>query len=141
MESKHRFVAGTVAIIVEQDAAERMLELADSVHVWAIDTEANRRAAETIWRRRAGLAQELSMTVFRFASGSPDEMVARELEAIDLHHGDHAQPEGWCCAEIFGARPTAPLLEELARYGFVDVEPNDSGFTIRRSSAAGRKRD
>jgi hypothetical protein len=126
----------TVAIIVERDAAARILELADSVHVWAVDTAANRRAAEEVWARRMGKEPELSMTVFQFDEGAPDRVVAAALDAIDLHHDERSQVVAWSRALVFGAAPSVALLDALRGFGFDEIVVTETGF---RASRKGRQ--
>jgi len=135
MKPAHRSDPLTVAIIAEREASERILELADQVHVWAVDTTDNRRAAEKVWRRREAQG-ELSMTVFLFDEGSPDRIVANALEAIDLHHDERSQVPPWSRALVFGAAPTPLLLSAFRRIGFDVFSKQDGGFRASRSKAA-----
>jgi len=127
----------TVAIIAEREASERILELTDQVHVWAVDTADNRRAAESVWRRREGVQGELSMTVFLFDEGSPDRIVANALDAIDLHHDERSQVPPWSRALVFSAAPTPLLLSEFRRIGFDVFSEQEGGFSASRSKSAG----
>jgi hypothetical protein len=127
----------TVAIIVERDAAERILEFADRVHVWAVDTPVNRQAAELVWRRREGTRNALSMTVFIFDELSSDRIVARQLATIELHHDKRSQVPAWSRALVFGAAPSPLLTEEFLQFGFQVLPGNESGFTAIRCGDAG----
>lgn len=130
MEPARRSDPLTVAIIADREASERIPELANQVHVWAVDTADNRRAAERVWRRREGAGR---MTVFLFNEGSPDRIVANTLEAIDLHHGERSQVPPWSRARVFGASPTHLLLSEFRRIGF-DVFSEQEALASTRAA-------
>lgn len=128
----------TVAIIVDRDAAARILGLADRAHVWAADTAANRRAAEQVWQRRKGMRGELYITLFQFDDVSAEQMVANELASVELHVGSNGQVPPWSRACVFGAAATPFLTDEFRRLGFeVVAEEPATGFTAVRAGKAG----
>ena len=58
-----------VAIVVERDFGDKLLELSRSQHVWIADTDANRAAAELVWKAIASIttegSQRLKWTIWR----------------------------------------------------------------------------
>jgi len=81
-----------VALVVDPEFGERLLDLSRRIHVWALDTPTNRTVAERVWREAGGThSLENGITTFK---GSPDaasdEIVGHQLPTIDLHHGAHS---------------------------------------------------
>ena len=78
-----------VAVVVDRVFGERLLPLAQQLHVWVCDTPINDAAAE-----KAGAANppgavwnEVGVTTFRVGENeSPENMVICHVGDIDLHH-------------------------------------------------------
>jgi len=76
------------------------------------------------------------LTTFEFRSeASAGEIVADELEAIELHHGSDAPQNPWSFLEVIGTQLTQELEAELRDYGFVSFKPTTDGFACSRAAA------
>jgi hypothetical protein len=129
-----------VAVVVDPAFGDRLLALAGRVHVWIIDTPANKAAAESVWREGgAAYSSERGVTTFSaYQTASPDEIVASMLDTIDLHHGEYSHVPPWSVLEVFGANPTPRLVAALAELGFSRVASILGGF---KSWRTGEERD
>lgn len=123
----------TVAIIVDHHAGALIAELADRVHIWAIETPDNRGGIEAIWARRTKTPDELGVTVFHFDPSPPDQVVSHYLSTIDMHHDSYSQSPEWCRAEVYGARLTPEFLADFQSHGFDEFEDTPTGFVATRS--------
>src|SRR5438093_1466185 len=112
-----------VAIVVDQAFGERLIALASRLHVWIIDTPANKAAALAHSRESSGAPSlESGATTFTCATAiPPDESVASMLETVDVHHGEYSHSPPWSFLEVFGASPTPRLSTAPAEYGFTNV--------------------
>src|SRR5206468_309774 len=81
-----------VALVVDPEFGERLLDLSRRIHVWALDTPTNRTVAQRVWREVAGThSLENGITTFK---GSPDaaadEIVGHQLSAVARNVGRHS---------------------------------------------------
>jgi len=123
-----------VAVVVDTRFGDKLSDLASRIHVWCVDTPENRAAAEIIWQQNAHpYSIERGVTNFSAdLNASPDQIVASELETIDLHHGEYSHDPPFSVLHIYGARPTSVLCEALAEFGFLTIIPTDEGLTARK---------
>jgi hypothetical protein len=124
-----------VALVLDPEFGERLVDLSRRIHVWVVDTTTNRRVAARVWREAAGVHSfESGITTFKERAGaSAAEIVRGQLPAIDLHHGAQSHSPPWSVLEVYGAPPSAALRAILREYGFTDVRATPHGFvaTVR----------
>jgi hypothetical protein len=123
-----------VAVVVDPAFGGRLSDLASRMHVWCIDTPDNRAAAEIVWHQNEQ-AQSIERGVTIFSADltdPPDEIVASELDTIDLHHGEYSHIPPYSVLHVYGASPTSVLGEALAGLGFINIVPTAEGFAARR---------
>jgi hypothetical protein len=126
--------AHNVAVVVDPAFGNRLLELAGRVHVWLIDTPANRAAANVVTGSEDGVnSAEHGVTTFSAsATEPPDAIVASMLEIIDLHHGRYSHSPPWSMLEVYGTGATPQLLAALADRDFTNISPLPDGFRASR---------
>jgi hypothetical protein len=125
-----------VAIVVDGRFGARLPALACGVHVWLLDTPANREAANEVWQSRESAPSiEEGVTTFRADSNAkPDQVVSSMLGTIDLHHGRYSHSPPWSFVEVYGTTITPALTAVLASFGFTNVATlSDDGFKAWRS--------
>jgi len=90
-------IAHGVAIVVDGCFGARLPGLASRLHVWLLDTQGNRVAANGVWRTsNTDPLLETGVTTFRADPESkPDEIVSSMLSTIDLHHGEYGHLPPW----------------------------------------------
>jgi hypothetical protein len=76
-----------VAIVVERDFSDKLLELSRSHHVWIAETDRNREAAERVWELAASSKNEGVTTFTVDDTGSSESWILAVLDAVDEHHG------------------------------------------------------
>jgi len=126
-----------VGIVTDPDFGERILPLAIRLHVWAVDSLANRAAAERLWTQQPRHDVERGATVFRFdAAEPPDQRVIRILNTVLEHHGEYSHDPPVSVLEIFGAPLTAGLQQALAGAGFTSIMVDGDAVLARVPPAA-----
>jgi hypothetical protein len=123
-----------VAVVVDGSFGARLRALASRVHVWLLDTPANRQAANEVWQtRNGGPSLGEGVTTFRAdSSARPDQIVSSMLSTIDLHHGECSHSPPWSFVEVYGTAITPALTADLAIFGFSNVANSDDGFKAWR---------
>ena len=125
-----------VAVVAHPDF-EALTPLAERVHVWLVDTPANRSRAETYWRSHPEQSIEQGITTFKVRErAEPDEIVLEALGPLDLHHGEYSHNPPWDTVEVYGATPTVLLREVLQDMGVTDVSSIPGGFRATRSGGS-----
>lgn len=108
-------------------------DLARRMHVWAGASDANRKAAESIWAAHPGESLESGVTTFKFnCDDSPEQILLTVIEAVDLHHGQYSHDPPWTVLEVFGASPTEEVLAAFRGYGVLRIEETPHGFNAFR---------
>jgi hypothetical protein len=122
-----------VAIVVEPDFGDLLLDLSKKRHVWLVDTPPNRARAEDIWRVRHDYSRNEGVTTFKIdLSGPPQEWLLDVLHTIDEHHGLRAEWSSDVELEVRGVHLTNALREALLTFGPFAFEESPQGFIARR---------
>jgi hypothetical protein len=128
----------SVALVVDRQFGERLVALSERLHVWVINSPANRSVAERIWRDLGG-AHSLERGVTTFdasAQACPSEVAADQLSSIDLHHGEYSHSPPWSLLEVYGTEPTPTLTAALRDFGLAEII-QQPGFFIARQTPEG----
>ena len=118
-----------VAVVADREFGERLLPLAQRLHVWACDTPVNREAAEKAWAAipPGAVWNEVGVTTFRVGDDdSPEDMVVRHVGDIDLHH------PSWRQIEVYGVRLNDALRAAWQEYGADEFRETGDGFVCSR---------
>ena len=94
-----------VAVVVDRDFGERLLTLAQRLHVWVCDTPINDAAGEKAWAALppGAVWNEVGVTTFRVGENdSPEDMAICHVGDIDLHH------PAWSRIEVYGVSREMP---------------------------------
>ena len=120
----------TVGLVVDPKYGESLEGLASRMHVWAIDSPVNRRAAEQIWAAGARGTIEVGVTIFGRGSSSVDREAEclNVLETLDLHHGIHSHNPGYSVLEVVGVKASPAVRKSLAEFGIQKFEDTSEGF-------------
>jgi hypothetical protein len=111
-----------VAVVVDPHFGERLTELAQRMHVWVVDTPANRPVAERIWSTVSEPSAERGVTVFHSTPDqSTDAWAAHVLATVVLHHGEYSHDPAVSIIEIHGAPITHRMRAALRTIGFTIV--------------------
>jgi hypothetical protein len=121
-----------VAVVLDPEFGDKLMELATSVHVWAVDSQANKAAADRYVRGlkdRNPCEGEIKLTLTIF---SREELDSGFLETLEDHHGEYAQDPPWSEIEVFGGSLVKSTQELLEEWGFRDFEQTHQGFLAKK---------
>lgn len=119
-----------VAIVVDPEFGNRLLDVADRSPVWVADTEGNRAAAAIPRPRGSGSHTAVgAVTTFTVdPAASLESWCIDVLGDIDLHHGPYSHTPGYSAVEICGVEPSPALLAALAEYRLTTISRIAGGF-------------
>jgi hypothetical protein len=126
-----------VFVVVDREYGERVCELVRTGPVWVVDTPTNRSAAQKVWAERPDASHLEGVTTFKSEASSPEDVLIRELDTIDLHHGVYSADPQYTILEVVGASVTERVKTELAQYGFDEFCATATGFRAIRSVSGG----
>jgi hypothetical protein len=131
---KPEAMAYSVAIVVERDFGDELVELAKRLHVWVCYTPANQRQVERVGGALpANPSVEHGVTTFDFSEAdSPEEVLMGVLGAVDLHHGEYSHSPPWSTLEVYGASPTTAVRAVLGEFGVDSFSSTERGFLCSR---------
>jgi len=128
-----------VAVVLDREFGEKLVELSKTIHVWACGSLLNRQAAERIWSDGSAHNHEFGVTVFNISEGDTSEsMFLNHLGAIDEHHGMYSHDPAWSVLEVYGSTPTLAMKEALKDYGEPEYKVTADGFIFHRNSGGNR---
>ena len=123
----------SVCVVLDRECGPRLRELLKSGPVWAVDSPANRDVAQMLWKEYPNRNHLDGITVFKTAAGrSPAQVLADEIDNIDLHHGVHSANPAYAVIRVVGCELNAAVQETLAIYGFDSFDHTADGFEARR---------
>jgi hypothetical protein len=98
-----------------------------------VDTVVNRVVIERLWEERCEEDHLTGITAFKNRDAmSPEELLLRELDGIDLHHGQYSANPPYMIIEIFRVSLSEPIKTALSAYGFNEFHPGASGLRAVR---------
>jgi hypothetical protein len=126
-------MAHTVAIVVDREFGDPLVDLSQKMHVWVCDSPTNKRSAEAVRVTSAGQSIELGVTTFRIADqDSPETMLLDVLDTVDLHHGSYSHNPPWSELHIYGTTATPGVQLALAKFGARVIDQSQNGFRCAR---------
>jgi len=118
----------TVAIVVDP-VYPYLKELSEEMHVWAVDTPANRATTEILWKSAGPYSAYRGLTVFDVNDPAATEKNCLGIiYVVDLHHGELSTGSKIDALQVVGTELTEKLREELQTYGFANFQPTKDGF-------------
>ena len=129
-----------VAIVVDPQFGDRLIELLERLPVWIADTETNRTAVARARALRSQSGQSVShtaigaLTTFPIDTGAtPDSWCLGILDTVAGHHDRYSHSPGYSSLEIYGAEPSPALLAALAEYRLTGITALSNGFQASTS--------
>jgi hypothetical protein len=126
-----------VAIVLDPNYGERVVELARERHVWLVTSASNDPAVRALWDDPARSLEEDDplaeggVTTFS-PTETPEASFISILEEVDAHHGEYSHDPPLSLLEVIGLEPTVAVRDELSSYGFGNIELSAEGFVVRR---------
>jgi hypothetical protein len=120
-----------VAIVLNPDAGEGLVQLAKVAQVWVVDTPANRAVAERIWSSEG---DGDGLTTFRVdAQQPPETWLVDILPVVDDHCGLNADFSPEIEIDVQGVKLTAQVRDAFESFGPFTTEEDADGFrAVRR---------
>lgn len=126
-------MAHSVAIVVNRNFGDQLLELAQRLHVWICSTPENQRIVDLARRQSGRTSPNHGVTIFDTGDEeSPEEMLICVLANVDIHHGGHSGTPRWDTIEVFGATPTPQVMEAVSELGVTEFSTFPGGFWCSR---------
>jgi hypothetical protein len=123
-----------VAVVLDPTFGDRLGALAEDMPVWVADTPTNRAVAEQIWHDHKG-GLRADVTTFRVSQHeAPEDWCKSIIGTVVEHHGEYSHNPPVSVLQIIGAKPTEPLRDALAEYGFTSIDLTPQGFQARAHS-------
>jgi hypothetical protein len=126
-----------VGIVVDRNYGDRILELASSFHLWAVESPSNTPTIQRFWAiaHPEPDADPLGPGITSFKAPeteSAEEMCARIAGDIDEHHGEFAHDPPWSEIAVYGVTLNGRLRDVFAELGATEFAPTQDGFICRR---------
>lgn len=128
----------SVALVLDSAFGEALKQLAERLHVWVVDTPANRAVAESVWASEQPFRYNIERGITTFASKlgkGPEEWCAAFLDTIDMHHDEQSHHPGYSVLEVYGLKFTDRLRPKFVDLGFTVFEDTDYGFRALETEA------
>src|SRR5882762_3517508 len=112
----------SVVLVVDRNFGSKLVELANKVHTWIVDTPVNLPAVQEMRAKGKPFSLQYGVTVFDDVALAPDELAESMLGSIDEHHPD------WNRLEVWGCRCTPLLQMALTEMGCTSIQDVADGF-------------
>jgi hypothetical protein len=123
-----------VYVIVDPDFREKLAQLERGVPVWIVDSLTNKPVVQRFWNARPNESHLTGITTFHNMDAlSPEDMLLRQLDTIELHHGPYSANPAYSVIEVLGTQLTPTAKNGLAEYGFDEFHITSTGFVAIRS--------
>jgi hypothetical protein len=129
--------AHKVAIVVDRNFGNKLVDLARQYHVWIVESSSNTPVIRDVWASEPSdpNADLLGPGVTSFEATDNETaqaMCARISGDVEDHHGEFGHEPPWSEIEIVGA-PLDPYLEGVfLEMGASHFEATPDGFVCRR---------
>lgn len=124
----------SVGLVLDDDYGDRLLELAETLPVWAPDSDANRAAAERYWASNPGQSLDRGITLYRRSGEltSPEDLIP-VLDDIERYHGSPAHEPGVSVLDVYSCTARVPVIDALASAGYAVIETRDDRLRAARA--------
>jgi hypothetical protein len=135
MVKKGEAMKGSVALVLDPEFGEQLLELAKEMPVWLVSSPVNSHAAELA---RPKLEEGRITTILTRANESTAALLARALYAIDEHHGEASQAAPYSELCVRGASEHLLSSELISELGLQLVRATPEGFVVNKQTSIGK---
>jgi hypothetical protein len=129
-----------VAIVVDPGFGEQLVPLAEQMHVWAVESAANRAVYERLWRASGigNYSSERGVSSFK-VQPTDGAFAAFEnvLDLVESHHGHYSHEPPWTVLHCYGVPPETVLLLLMA-FGVDQVSKELDHFVATRPEESAR---
>ena len=115
----------SVAVVLDPHFGERLIELAQRLHIWVCNSPDNQAAVQTVWAIPGLYESGRGVTTFSNCE-NPEAVFLSNLDTIDSHHPH------WLAIEVYGLAMTPQVQDALRSYGAEKFEALVDGFIAAR---------
>lgn len=116
-----------VAVVVDRNFGDRLIELAERLPVWIGTSAMNRPIVEAVWAGHEVHPSGYGATIINCAAEySGEDLLFTQLDTIDMHH------PSWSVMEVYGVARTLLLTKAFQEYGVTGFEDRADGFVASR---------
>jgi len=119
-----------IAVVLDPHFGNRLIELAQRLHVWVCDSLDNQPAVQAVWAIPGLYETDRGATTFSRCE-DPETVFLSNLDTIDEHH------PCWRVIEVYGLAVTLQVQEALRAYGVTDFNDFTDGFIATRPEQQG----
>ena len=123
-----------MAIVLDPNYGEHVIELARECHVWLVHSPLNDAAAATVWQDASDYSLEEGVTTFS-PKETPQASFVAVLDLVEVHHGEYQHDPPVSVIDVIGLEPSHAVIDELDEYELRHIEPTKNGFVARRAPA------
>jgi hypothetical protein len=123
-----------VIIVLSDELAPRMPELALRHQVWALRTAATEKVAQRFWKEHPPLGAEAGSGGITLFAGErdPEKDFVAILDGVELHHGiASSERPAVSVLRVLGAPASETIRDMLCAQGFTRIESRPDGFLAR----------
>lgn len=129
MKIKSMAQINNIALVLQTDFGDEVIELAKTMSVWIIQSKENDAAIRKA--NELDLKLDITMLLMRTSETSSDTFL-RALYDIDDHHGANSSSHSWKKILVYGAMPdlvTQQLMDDLT---VSHIDKTGYGFDLSR---------
>jgi hypothetical protein len=124
-----------VYVVVDRNFGAQLDTLEVGTPVWIVDTPVNKPVAQRFWKEQSQRDHLTGVTTFKdLQSLTAEDLLLKEIDAIDLHHGPYSSNPPYTLLEIIGTPLTGRVQQELSAYGFDEFHSSPNGFVAKRQA-------
>jgi hypothetical protein len=125
-----------VAVVVDKNFGERLLELSSRLPVWICSSTQNLKYVKEIWSKTKEENLKRVVTSFNFKENdSLEDIFLGILDNVDLHHGEFSHNPAWNVLEVYGLEKVSnKILNGLKKYGEGIIKETTDGFIYFREN-------
>jgi hypothetical protein len=124
-----------VAVVLDPDYAERIIDLSRKCHAWVVRSAANDAVVAGLRQDSPAYSSDEGVSSFNGAE-TPEAAFLTILSVVEEHHGAYSHHPPFSVIEVIGLEPSKAVSDELSACGFGQIEPSEDGFVARRDPPA-----
>ena len=119
-----------ISLILDPVYGEKLLPLSKDSHVWAVNTEENRKVLDLLEGTQPDYSDPVltGISFFDPLGESTSEWLVNALELIDDHHNEYRAECAWNYLVVYGLSLSKSIEKELQAYGFSNFQNAEYGF-------------
>lgn len=125
-----------VALVIAPDFGEKLRSLSSRLHVWTVDSPANREVAEELCSALPSPGNyniESGVTIFTPHGATAEDWCLGTIDSLDQHHDSSSHDPGYTVLEVYGIAPSDTIRRAFSEFGFAEFVATAYGFIAQKS--------